>query len=92
MDIVQGIYKRSALTIKGTSCLVLIGMVRFKVHSLFAYIACSRRIGVNLFSLMAGGTLAFRRRHGAVVDRNKQMKVFEMENMVKKGKGGKCLC
>ena len=59
MDIVLRIYKRSTLTIRGTSCILLVGMVRFGVHCLLAYIACDRTIEDNLFSLTTGGTLAF---------------------------------
>ena len=92
MDIVLKIYKRRALTIKGMSRLFLVGMVQFRIHSLFAYIACGRRIGDNLFSLTAGRDLAFHQRHGAAVDRSKLMRVFKKENTVKKGKQRKCLC
>lgn len=80
---------RGALIIEIMPCLLLIGMVRFRINGLFAYILHSRIIGDNLFSLMARRTLAFCRRHGAAVDRNKWMIVFESENTVKKVKKGK---
>ena len=92
MDVIPGIYKGSALTIRGTPRFLLVRMVRFEIHSLFAYIVCSESIGDNLFSLTVGRALAFRWHHGASVDRSKQMKVFEKENTVKKGKWRKCLC
>ena len=92
MDIVPRIYKRSALTIRGTLRFLLVGMVRFGIHSLFTYIACGRSIRDNLLSLMARRTLAFCRSHGVVVDRSKWMRMFENENMVKKGKRRGCLC
>ena len=53
---------------------------------------CGRNIGDDLFSLTAGRVLAFRGRHGAVVDQSKWMEVFEKENTVKEGKWRKCLC
>ena len=86
MDIVPRIYKRSALTIRGTLRFLLVGMVRFGIHGLFSYIACSRRIRDNPFSLTVRRTLAFRQCHDAAVDQSKQMKVFEKEDTVKKGK------
>ena len=92
MDIVPRIYKRSALIIRGTLRFLLVGMVRFRIHSLFTYIACERSIRDNLLSLMVGRTLAFCRSHGVVVDRSKRMRMFENENMVKKGKRRGCLC
>ena len=92
MDIVPRIYKRSALAIRGLPLLLLVEMVRFGVHSLFAYIACGGRIRGNLFSLTGGRTLAFRRRHDVTVDQSKRMRMCEKENMVKKGKRRKCLC
>ena len=92
MNVVPRIYKRSALTIRGTLHFLLVEVVRFRVQGLFAYIVCGGRIGDNLFSLTARRTLAFHQRHGAAVDQSKRMKVFERENAVMKGKWGKCLC
>ena len=92
MNIVPMIYKRSAFAIWGTLCFLLVRMVRFGINSLFAYIACGGRIEGNLFSLTVGRTLTFCWHHGATVNQSKQMKVFERENMVKKGKWRKCLC
>ena len=68
MDIIPRIYKRSALSIRGSPRLLIVKMVRFRVHGLFAYIACGGRIGGNFFFLTAGRTLAFRQRHNAMVD------------------------
>ena len=92
MDIIPRIYKRSALSIRGSPRLLLVKMVQFRVHGLFAYITCDGRIGGNLFFLTAGRTLAFRRRHNAMVDQSKRMRMCEKENTVKKGKWRKCLC
>ena len=68
MDVIPGIYKGSALTIRGTPRFHLVRMVQFEIHSLFAYIVRSESIGDNLFSLMVGRALAFRWHHGASVD------------------------
>ena len=76
MDVIPGIYKGSALTIRGTPRFLLVRMVRFEIHSLFTYIALSGSIGNNLFSLTAGRVFAFRGRHGAVVDQSKRMEVM----------------
>ena len=51
MDVIPGIYKGSTLTIRGTPHFLLVRMVRFEIHSLFAYIVRSESIGDNLFSL-----------------------------------------
>ena len=91
-NIVPRIYKRSAFAIRGTLRFLLIEMVQLRIHGLFAYIACSGRNGGNLFSLTTGKTLTFHRRHGAAIDRSKQIKVFKRESTVKKGKWRKCLC
>ena len=87
MGIIPKIYKRSTLTIRGTPRFLLIGMVRFRIHGLFAYIVRSGSIRNNLFSLTVGRTLAFRQRHGATVDQSKWMKVFERENTMQNGNG-----
>ena len=94
MGIIPRIYKRSALTIRGTSCFLLVEMVRFGIDGLFAYIARNGSIRDNLFSFTAGRTLAFFQGHGVAVGWSKRMKVFKRENTVKKGKGKrrKCLC
>ena len=92
IGIIPRVYERSTLTLGIASCLLLIGMVRFRIGGLFAYISRGRIIEDNLFSLTARGSLAFRRHHGVAVDRSKWMIVFERENMVKKGKRRKCLC
>ena len=91
MNIVPRIYRGSTFAIWGTLRFLLVGMVRFRINGLFAYIVCGGRIRGNLFSFTMGRTLTFHRRHGAAVDRSKQMKVLERENTVKKGKWRKCL-
>ena len=92
MGIIPRVYKRSALTIRITSCLLLIEMVRFRIDGLFAYISRNQIIEDNLFSLTTGRTVAFHQCHGVAVDWSKWMMVFERKNTVKKGKGRKCLC
>ena len=64
MNVVPGINKWSALTIRGTLRFFLVEMVRLEVHGLLAYITCGGRIGDNLFSFTVGGALAFHRRYG----------------------------
>ena len=63
MNVIPGINKWIALTIRGTLRFFLIGMVQLGVHGFFTYVTCGRRIGDNLFSFTVGGALAFLRRY-----------------------------
>ena len=90
VGIVPGIDERSALAIRVAVSFLFIRIFRFRVRSLFDYDFCGKIIGSDLFSLTAGRTLAFRRRHGGMVYRSKWVKVFEGEDTAKKGKGKEC--
>ena len=64
-NVIPGINKWSALTIWVVMCFFLVGMVRFRIHGLLAYVMRGRRSGDNLFSFMMRGALAFPQRHYA---------------------------
>ena len=49
----------------GHVTLILVGMVRLRIHGLLTYVTHGRRSGDNLFSFMVVGALAFRQRHYA---------------------------
>ena len=72
-------------------CLLLIGMIWFRMGGLFTYISRGKIIGDNLFSLMARRTLAFHWLHDRVVNWSRWVIVFEREDTVKEEKGRKCL-
>ena len=91
ISIIQRVYEKSTLTIGIVPCLLLIGMVRFGMGGLFAYILRGRIVGGDLFSLMARRTLAFRLCHDGVIDQGRWVIVFEREDTVKEEKGRKCL-
>ena len=60
MSVIPWVDKRSALTVGIVSCFFFVGMLRFGMKGLFAYISHGRIIRGDFFPLMAGRTLTFR--------------------------------
>ena len=92
MGLVPQINERSALAVGVASPFFLLGMFQFGERGVFTNDFGGRIVGGDFLPLTVGRTFIFHRCHGGMFDRNRWVKVFKEEDMVKKKRNEMVFC